>query len=313
MQAAAQQPATEWLQLGPAPTRSGRPRRTGGRRGNWPATFPSRRPTAGLRVDPAHREASRTFFITYYQNAAAPAHGWTGDLAACDAGTTSAAFRDAVLLRINYFRAMAGVPAQVTLSDTYNAKAQQAALMMSVNDQLSHNPPATWHCYTADGAEAAGNSNLALGIYGWDAITGYMQDPGTGNGAVGHRRWILYPQTQTMGTGDIPPTRRPREQRPLGLRRPLRDHQAAHARPLRRVAAAGLRALPGGVPALVVLLPVGELLASVGHDGTRRPDADPDSGSRRQRVRREHHRLDSERDCRVGTPGRSPHRTRRTA
>ena len=159
---------------------------------------------ATLAVAPANREDSRLFYLAYYQNAATPASGWTGDKSACAAGTTSAAFRDAVVLRINYFRAMAGVPAQVALSDTYNAKAQQAALMMSVNGQLSHDPPATWQCYTADGDQAAANSNLALGIYGWNAITGYVQDPGTSNGAVGHRRWILYPQTQTMGTGDVP-------------------------------------------------------------------------------------------------------------
>ncbi len=31
-----------------------------------------------------------------------------------------------------------------------------------------------------------------------------MTDPGAGNTFVGHRRWILYPPTQTMGVGDIP-------------------------------------------------------------------------------------------------------------
>jgi hypothetical protein len=168
----------------------------------WPA---SQHDGGAFVVDPAIREDSRAFFITYYQNAAAPAIGWTGNRASCNAGTTSAAFKAAVLLRINYFRAMAGVPAQIMLSDTYNAKAQQAALMMSVNNQLSHDPPATWTCYTAEGAEAAGKSDLFLGVYGWDAITGFIRDPGDNNAPVGHRRWILYPQTQTMGTGDIPP------------------------------------------------------------------------------------------------------------
>jgi hypothetical protein len=31
-----------------------------------------------------------------------------------------------------------------------------------------------------------------------------MIDPGASNTFVGHRRWILYPPTQTMGVGDIP-------------------------------------------------------------------------------------------------------------
>ncbi|MDP2045463.1 MAG: CAP domain-containing protein, partial [Deltaproteobacteria bacterium] len=92
----------------------------------------------------------------------------------------------------------------VTFSDTYSAKNQKAALMMSVNKQLNHDPPISWTCYSPEGAEGAGNSNLALGVNGRDAIDLYIQDPGTGNGFVGHRRWIFYPQTQTMGTGDIP-------------------------------------------------------------------------------------------------------------
>jgi len=172
-----------------------------------PAEEAGRTPQAdggALTVSPASREESRTFYLSYYQNAPTPAINWTGDRAGCVAGSTALAFRDAVALRINYFRAMAGVPGQIAFADTYNAKAQQAALMMSVNETLNHTPPATWSCYTADGAQAAGSSNLALGTYGWNAITGYMKDPGTSNGAAGHRRWVLYPQTQTMGTGDIP-------------------------------------------------------------------------------------------------------------
>jgi len=199
-----QQPTDARPQLGSAPTF---PKDITGLRLPEPAGAEAPAPQAegqALSVDPADREAARTFFLTHYQNAATPAHGWTGNRTTCDAGTTSAAFRDAVLLRINYFRAMAGVPAQVTLADAYNAKAQQAALIMSVNGQLSHNPPTTWQCYSADGAEAAGKSDLFLGVYGWDAITGYIRDPGSNNGPVGHRRWLLYPQTQNMGTGDIP-------------------------------------------------------------------------------------------------------------
>jgi hypothetical protein len=97
---------------------------------------------------------------------------------------------------------MAGVPSGTVFSDIYNGKTQDAALMMSVNSSLNHYPPSSWQCYSADGAEAAGKSNLCLGLSGWNAINLYMEDPGIDS--VGHRRWILYPQTQTMGTGDIP-------------------------------------------------------------------------------------------------------------
>ena len=162
--------------------------------------------TTRLTVNPQDRQASARFFTQVYLASENVPINWTGNHSTCNAGTTSQAFRDAVLLRINYFRAMAGLPAQVTFSGEYSRKAQQAALMMSRNGQLSHSPPSSWICYTAEGAEAAGKSNLYLGTYSWGAIDGYIEDPGSGNTAVGHRRWILYPQTQVMGTGDIPST-----------------------------------------------------------------------------------------------------------
>ncbi len=157
-------------------------------------------------IDPGDRQTSLDYFNQVYRASEGIPIDWTGSHANCDPGDTSPDFREAVQLRINYFRAMAGVPGTIQLSDEYNRKAQQAALMMSVNGQLSHNPPPSWLCYTAEGAEAAGSSNLFLGVNGPTAITGYMEDPGSANYFVGHRRWILYPQTLQMGTGDIPNT-----------------------------------------------------------------------------------------------------------
>jgi hypothetical protein len=156
-----------------------------------------------LSVRPANRQESLDFYRKYYLTASINP-GWTGNVTACIPGTTTQTFRDSLALRINYYRAMAGVAAKVTLLEEYNQKAQQAALMMSANNALSHNPPTSWKCYTDQGHEAAGSSNLALGGYGLDALRMYMQDFGSGNTAVGHRRWILYPQTQSLGTGDIP-------------------------------------------------------------------------------------------------------------
>ena len=120
------------------------------------------------------------------------------------AGTTSQAFRDAGTLRINYFRAMAGIPSNIVFSDTFNSKDQQAALMVSANNQLNHHPPSSWKVHTPAGAEAASNSNLFLGSFGPTGISGYIEDYGYGNYSAGHRRWILYPNTGTMGTGDVP-------------------------------------------------------------------------------------------------------------
>ena len=103
-----------------------------------------------------------------------------------------------------------GVPAGITLNPTYNAADQQAALMQSVNAAsgnviaLNHTPPASWTFYTAAGADASSKSNLYYGKAGPDAITGYVADAGSINAALGHRRWLFFPQTLQMGTGDVP-------------------------------------------------------------------------------------------------------------
>jgi uncharacterized protein YkwD len=159
-----------------------------------------------LFLDIESRETSLNFYETDYLISSPPPINWTGSCASCDPGTTSPEFRQAVLQRINYFRAMAGVPDDVLFSEESNLKAQAAALLMSVNRSLSHTPPETWTCYSDLAYQGASSSNLYLGINGWEAISGYMKDPGASNDAVGHRRWILYPQTRVMGSGDVPAT-----------------------------------------------------------------------------------------------------------
>lgn len=154
-------------------------------------------------VDTTVREESLRLYQEEYLATDGVASGWAGSHEACDAGVTSEAFRAATLRRINYFRSMAGVPKIRALDDTYNSKAQAAALMMSVNSELDHTPDPDWKCFSEAGYEGAGSSNLAMGT-GLDAIVAYMFDHGGGNYFVGHRRWILYPQTQMMGTGDVP-------------------------------------------------------------------------------------------------------------
>ena len=157
-------------------------------------------------LDIENRETSRNFFESNYIISPTPEIKWTGSHTSCNPGMTSQVFQQAVLGRINYFRAMAGVPDNVQFSEESNLKAQSAALLMSVNRDLDHTPPESWTCYSDLAYQGASSANLYLGINGWEAITGYMRDPGTYNDAVGHRRWILYPQTRFMGTGDIPET-----------------------------------------------------------------------------------------------------------
>ena len=155
--------------------------------------------------------SDRTDVLAFYHTVYGASQGfasrvnWTGDVAAGSAGTTATIFKEDVRRRINFYRALCGLPADITLDATKSAKDQAAALMFAANQEISHTPPPSWTWYTTDAAEAAVASNLALGLFGPDAIDGYIRDPGEGNEIVGHRRWLLFPRSQIMGTGDIPP------------------------------------------------------------------------------------------------------------
>jgi uncharacterized protein YkwD len=168
-----------------------------------PPAPPTRSTTPTTTVADASRATTARLWTTEYLASIGIASRWTGSVASCATGSLSAAYRAAVLRRINYFRVMAGLPA-VQLDVTFSAKAGDAALMTAANNALSHDPPVSWLCYTAAGDEAAGHSNLALDVSGPEAIDSYMEDGGAANTAVGHRRWLLHPPTTRMGLGDVP-------------------------------------------------------------------------------------------------------------
>jgi uncharacterized protein YkwD len=123
---------------------------------------------------------------------------WSGAVAGCQAGDTGAPGRDNALKLINLYRWLAGLPA-VGHDAGLDAKAQQCALMMHANGQLSHDPPMQWACFSADGAQAAKNSNISS-TPGVVAVDLYMVDPGNPT-TFGHRRWILSNGLGPVGLG----------------------------------------------------------------------------------------------------------------
>jgi len=155
-------------------------------------------------IDPQNRWQVRDFYKAVFLATELTDSGWTGSYATGKAGSVSREWLEATEARINYFRSMAGVRGNVRLDSELNAASQEAALMMSARGQLSHSPGEDWTWYTEAGAEAASQGNLALGSIGPNAIEGYMSDFGSGNQQVGHRRWMLFPQTLVMGSGDVP-------------------------------------------------------------------------------------------------------------
>ena len=135
-----------------------------------------------------------------------PSPEFTGSVRNCKPGTTSQAFRDSVVRRVNWYRSMAGLE-PVTENPDRTPQVQAAALIMAAQGDLSHIPPSHWRCWTSDG-DVGARSNLHLGGYGSRAVDGYIRDPFPYNIEVGHRMSILDPWASHVSTGDIPAGRR---------------------------------------------------------------------------------------------------------
>ncbi len=145
--------------------------------------------------------AVRLWFDSYLTTATTPTGQWTGDFMTCNPGTMLPEYSTKMLGRLNFFRAMAGIPANVVNDPVRAQGALEAALMMGKAGALSHTPGTTWPCYTAAGATSAGRSNLYGGPEGSNAIDGFMLDPGVTS--LGHRRYFLKPDFIRTGLGSV--------------------------------------------------------------------------------------------------------------
>jgi uncharacterized protein YkwD len=148
-----------------------------------------------------------------YESVLAPALAtpaqWTGSESRCEAGSSSLSSQRATLAAVNYMRSLAGLD-PVRQSLALSSKAQSAALVYAANDSVTHDIPRSWKCYTNSAKEAGANSNIAWGsnnaLAGAKGILGYMDDEGDYNTVVGHRRWILSPNLNTVGIGSTDTT-----------------------------------------------------------------------------------------------------------
>ena len=77
--------------------------------------------------------------------------------------------------------------------------------MMSAEGALSHFQGRAGPATARSAPRPPPRAICPSGSHGPKAISGQMRDNGDNNPAVGHRRWILYPQTERMGVGDMPP------------------------------------------------------------------------------------------------------------
>ncbi len=133
---------------------------------------------------------------------------WNGSLARGDAGRIAQSSIDAILIRINMYRAAAGLEPVVN-NTALNQACQECAFVLHANPTwiISHSLPTTLKFYTRDAARAAQNSNIDRGDEGPKAIADFMRDWGmtSQNKGVGHRRWFLHPGLRSVGVGAVPP------------------------------------------------------------------------------------------------------------
>ena len=192
----------------------------------------------GFEVDTGSRNDVVAFWHAVYQASEGYESRvqWTGNYQG-NSGTTSDVFVEDVERRINYFRAMCGVPALVRVntgstvviesadahkpaaSTLKSVAAQNAALMLVRNynpstgadPAITHDPPSSLAGWSTSAWNGNANGNLAFGLYGPGAMTEYMVEEFASGSAtsywntlVGHRRWMLYPKATDFATGDQP-------------------------------------------------------------------------------------------------------------
>jgi hypothetical protein len=192
----------------------------------------------GFSVDTNNRNDVVAFWHAVYQASEGYQERikWSGNYSGKN-GKVSNEFVADVERRINYFRAMCGVPANarvntdstVVIENTDPHKpsastlksdaAQASALMLILNyspssgrdPAITHDPGKSLAGWSEAAWNANARGNLAFGIYGPGAITEYMREEITSgstisewNSLTGHRRWITFPVATDFATGDQP-------------------------------------------------------------------------------------------------------------
>lgn len=192
----------------------------------------------GFSIDTSSRDEVVSAWHRYYLASSGFADKWAGVESAdgCSLSAPPAGYTEDIRRRVNYFRAMTGLPANIDFSEkpvfslsddlfippsgTTRSEAARAAVMAHVNQPfdlgipssftLTHELPTTWPCFSTSAWNGARYSNLSGFSWGCDAIDDYMDEPGYGGDAfanreVGHRRWILFSAAKEMAVGDAPP------------------------------------------------------------------------------------------------------------
>ncbi len=129
---------------------------------------------------------------------------WNGNVSRCACGQLPKDIYVKAENRVNFFRAVSGLR-PVKINAKFNIDAQNAALLIKANNELTHNPTANMKCYNKSSANGCNKSCLGMihfKYFGDESfITHFINDYGDNNYFVGHRKWILYTKLKEFGYG----------------------------------------------------------------------------------------------------------------
>ncbi|MEP4079269.1 hypothetical protein [Haloferula sp.] len=191
-------------------------------------------PSSGFTVDTSNRNDVVSFWHAVYS--ASDLYweriGWTGNYGSTATGaegTTSQAFTADVERRVNFVRALCGVPSVVSMntdetvlieagdnhvpaaSTMKRSAIQRSAFMAALGttgSTISHDPPTSLAAWTVAAWNGHNKSTISKGFFGPDAVDAYFREDVAGvsnwNYDAGHRRWLLAVAVTDMATGDTP-------------------------------------------------------------------------------------------------------------
>ena len=124
-----------------------------------------------------------------------------------NSGKISQISLDNALKYFNSLRFAAGLSHNIGVTEEYNKLAQDASLLMKINNLMAHNghpkPKGMSKALYDSGAKGCSQSNIGNGYNNLqEGIKGWVSDENQHNlDRVGHRRWVLNPTMKNTGLG----------------------------------------------------------------------------------------------------------------
>ncbi|HDT11404.1 MAG TPA: CAP domain-containing protein, partial [bacterium] len=128
------------------------------------------------------------------------------DVAKCFPGEVSGFEKNKVLTRVNYLRGLHNLP-PVSYSFDDDVYTQECSLMIAANKKLDHFPDETWKCYSNEGEDGCGKSNIYIrfgmisDLENKSIVDAFMTDEGVPD--LGHRRWLIDPWLAHISFGRV--------------------------------------------------------------------------------------------------------------